>query len=649
MARNRILITCAIASLALGLSACSSDDGPATMMPGAQMEVDKVVPTGTTIPLPAGLADDETFTAAEGETVTIEDIGVFECASATCTVDIADNVLTVTGDIKVVSLADDLPADVLAALTDVAEEVVELTPLEAAKTAAADAATAAMTAAGTAGDAVAAADTARENAATMQTNESSYGHAKMARDYADEAEAEYMKAMAASAAAAAAEDIMAATRALVDAEKAMAAAETAATGAAKHAQLSMDAVANELLIVDKTKSVGDTSITVGTPNSVVTTTVGGKPTTVVTGEIDKVMVMSMEVGGIKAVPGVPDGTPPVAEVLERPGVLARGINLGVRLDSDNDMARLTLVTHYIGTATVGAYADSTDPVTGVDAADAGVINRVPANMMLDHDQNAETDALRIRAASGMFYQADDGVDPVASHGITETDNIGIGAEPTTLYSFVVGDGDDAVTTYLRRIDTHTAPDGTVTHDYMVVDTVMGVKGFPMATAYKHLHYGMWNGLDDKGNMIADLGIGFVNPTADGMMTGSDDMPNVGTADYKGDWVASVREADMDGDGTITEQVGNSMMMADFEENTVMVDLIGLAQLDGTVSGDRFLGTKASKVMAGMGGLTADGTFTGSFNGAFFGPLAAEAGGVFDYTSKDAEDGEFRGAFGADKK
>ena len=39
------------------------------------MEVDKVVPTGTTIPLPAGLADDETFTAAEGETVTIEDIG----------------------------------------------------------------------------------------------------------------------------------------------------------------------------------------------------------------------------------------------------------------------------------------------------------------------------------------------------------------------------------------------------------------------------------------------------------------------------------------------------------------------------------------------------------------------------------------------
>ena len=92
--------------------------------------------------------------------------------------------------------------------------------------------------------------------------------------------------------------------------------------------------------------------------------------------------------------------------------------------------------------------------------------------------------------------------------------------------------------------------------------------FPMQTAYKHLHFGLWNGLSGSGaNKIADLGIGFVTATADGMgMTGSD-MPNVGTATY---------------------------------------------------------------------------------NGAFFGPLAAEAGGVFDYTSKDMKAGEFRGAFGGDK-
>ena len=44
-------------------------------------------------------------------------------------------------------------------------------------------------------------------------------------------------------------------------------------------------------------------------------------------------------------------------------------------------------------------------------------------------------------------------------------------------------------------------------------------------------------------------------------------------------------------------------------------------------------------------------FEGNFSGAFFGPLAAEAGGVFDFASDDGdnEGGAFRGAFGADQK
>ena len=48
------------------------------------------------------------------------------------------------------------------------------------------------------------------------------------------------------------------------------------------------------------------------------------------------------------------------------------------------------------------------------------------------------------------------------------------------------------------------------------------------------------------------------------------------------------------------------------------------------------------------GLDSDGKFTGKFSGGFFGDAAAEAGGVFDFTSKDAADGEFRGAFGGDR-
>ena len=91
------------------------------------------------------------------------------------------------------------------------------------------------------------------------------------------------------------------------------------------------------------------------------------------------------------------------------------------------------------------------------------------------------------------------------------------------------------------------------------------------------------------------------------------------------------------------------MTAKFETDGIMVDLMGLATLDGTITGDRFKGTKVTGVMAGAGGLDASGTFTGSFSGAFFGPKAAEAGGVFDYTSKDMKAGEFSGAFGGDKE
>ena len=49
-------------------------------------------------------------------------------------------------------------------------------------------------------------------------------------------------------------------------------------------------------------------------------------------------------------------------------------------------------------------------------------------------------------------------------------------------------------------------------------------------------------------------------------------------------------------------------------------------------------------MALPGGL-ANAELMGSFSGAFFGPKAAEAGGVFDYSSADNEDGAFRGSFG----
>lgn len=77
----------------------------------------------------------------------------------------------------------------------------------------------------------------------------------------------------------------------------------------------------------------------------------------------------------------------------------------------------------------------------------------------------------------------------------------------------------------------------------------------------------------------------------------------------------------------------------------MVDLIGLAMLEGDISDNTFSGTKAT-VGANSHRLTSGADFTGSFNGAFYGIGAAEAGDVFNFGSEDNEDGAFAGAFGA---
>ena len=322
----------------------------------------------------------------------------------------------------------------------------------------------------------------------------------------------------------------------------LAASRACAEMAVEKGTMAEERAAMELKIVGKTKSVGDdTSITVGAPLTLVTTTTGTTSVTRGTGEIDKITAMSTAVLAVSEAAVDPSATPPVlAEIIGKPAIDMRSINIGLRLDSADDSAR----------------------------------------------------------------------------GLRRTGTLAA-----------------------------TGTEGVVTQNYVEVTALEGLAKFPTPAAFKHVHYGMWNKLDAKGNTIADLGIGFVNPRADGGgMTGSD-MPNVGTATYNGHWVASVQEGDLEGDGTITHQSDDSMMTARFEKNEVTVDMTGLATLDGTITGDRFSGTKVSVVVAGKGRLDATGTFTGGFNGAFFGPKGAEAGGVFDYTSKDMKAGAFRGSFG----
>ena len=523
----------------------------------------------------------------------------------------------------------------------------EPTELEMAQTAAEAAAGAAMTASTDAGTAASAAATAAENLALVQTNAAAAGNAKNAADAAAMAKTASDAANAASGTAADVDTVTAAVTAKLEAEAAQGDAEMYGVMAAEESGKAVAAAATELKIVEKTKSVGDTSITVGASKSEVTTTTGGKSTTVITGGIGKISAMSEAVDLIMDAVVNESATPPVlVAVVAKPAIVAQSINIGLILDSDDDSARLRLVTHYIGTATVGAYNDN-------DRNDnlANTLNiMATAHDAYDHTPgDADTvPAVRIRTAPGMFYEADMSVDGDVADDAT----VMAGAKSTELFYYdVVTPGDPSTTerTWLRRMSSTTDTAGVVTHNYAVVTAVVGVKGFPMATAFKHVHYGTWNGLSGSGdNKLADLGIAFANPTADGSMTGSD-MPNVGSAEYNGHWVASVRAADPEGDGTISSQSGNSKVMANFEKNEINVDLDGLAVLDGAIAGDRFHGTKVSGVKVGNGSLDADGTFMGGFNGAFFGPKAAEAGGVFDYTSKDQKAGEFRGAFGGDKK
>ena len=170
---------------------------------------------------------------------------------------------------------------------------------------------------------------------------------------------------------------------------------------------------------------------------------------------------------------------------------------------------------------------------------------------------------------------------------------------------------------------------------------------PAAKAYEHIHFGVWAGLGtaatDGSQSIAALGIGFVQDIAGEGPTA--DMPNNGSATYNGNWVATVREADLEGDGDISLVNGDAILVADFGDEEITATLADLAVLSGTIADNEFSGTKAAVRETNTHNLTAGATFTGSFSGGFAGAKAAEAGGVFGFTSKDQKAGEFRGAFG----
>ena len=450
-------------------------------------------------------------------------------------------------------------------------------------------------------------------------------HAMYAQGHADDADTAATNAETASAAAAEATTVSDATRELVAAETALADATTAKGKAEGSRDEAVTASGKEVKVVDKTKSVGGTSITIDGSTLDETRNEARK----VTGKVGDITTMS------DAVDGVADDLTTEGVNEQKPGVTAgRTIDVGFSYDSADDDARVTLVISYIGSETVGAYEDSNEPDVMGTKADTVTI-----------DISGTATDRPLTPLAGSFYLAT---------GLSASDNIVPGTtEGVTVYSYEDADEEPVYV----RLEQSTTTNGNTVYTYQDVDIAKGVD-LPDPSDYRHLHFGLWASLKDAGDLDneapGDLGIGFVTALSSGMgRTPAADMLNHGSATYNGNYVATVQAGDPQGDGPLSWKNGDASMMADFEEGTVAVTLDDLVTLDGGIEGNTFSGTEAAihDTDAGTDGiqngspLNMAGEFTGAFEGGFFGSAANEAGGVFGFTSKDNKDGAFRGSFG----
>ena len=549
--------------------------------------------------------------------------------------------------------SDDMDDDVT--VPTVPTEPTGPTEMDMAVTAAMAAEEAAMTASDAAAAAATEAATDVANLATSQTGAAAGMLAYEADKYAGIAMAEYEKAKKAAADAAAAADITGAVEAKAMALDAQKAAKDASDMAVEKSTASKEAAMAELMISGKDKSVGGSKLNADDGALEVTT----NDKTVATGRM-KAMDAMGTVGtepGVSGIPGNPniDMDPYVAPMA---GAEGRTFTIGKTIDSSDDMARLMLVTSYAGTKTVKVYAGT---------AGADVMSRKANTIQTDGfgtDDNADDDEFVGLKSVGTYYLAAGSDSNLQASPTGHV--VGKKAKAEQVYSYVddnkTPDTADDATVYVvlkgrdTKMDTWTYAvvgihvvvdrdgDNSTNNDHEVTAKI------PEATEYKHIHFGVWAGLnspkDDGTQTIADLGIGFVQSIGDGM-TG-DDMPNNGGANYSGNWVAAVRASDDDGDGDITLTSGDATLAANFTKGEVSATLTGLATLEGDIDGAAFSGDKATVETGNLLGLDSDGDFTGEFSGGFYGAKAAEAGGIFDFTSEDMEEGEFRGAFGADR-
>ena len=506
--------------------------------------------------------------------------------------------------------------------------------LETARGAAMAAYTAAKTSDGEAAKSV-------ENLATIQTGASSEDLAAMAAKYAEAAKV-------ASDAAATEDDL----RNAQDLQKK---AEDAAVNAADYATKAETAAMAELMIDGTVKSVGDTTVNAAADASTVGSGTGANSKVEVTGLIAGVGPITPGVQTIGRA-AVDETNNPMTEY-KSPVANAdmRQLTIGKTVDSDDDAARLRIVTKFASTQSVKVFTRVDNmPTEDLTAMKPGVITLTPAG-----DDQVPVD--RPLTSLGLYYQAGaalmlETMNP-DGQGVAMGATIATATTPVEVYSYKDADGDTdyavlhgfetvaAETTYsYATADIFVAhnPDGAVVMDGMPQMTQVTAL-LPVARDYSHIHFGVWASLGDASSTgsqnLADLGIGFVQNIGDGLTA---DMPNNGMGTYAGNWVASVQGSHPTGEGNISEMSGAASLEANFRKGEVDGKLSDLASFKADIE-DASFATDAVKVTAGD--LDADDKWTGGLSGAFYGDEAIEAGGVFNFATKDNKGGAFIGAFG----
>ncbi|WP_419906213.1 transferrin-binding protein-like solute binding protein [Hoeflea sp.] len=528
------------------------------------------------------------------------------------------------------------------------------------------AAKAAMDAAKTQSDAAdteaAKAEAAQMNIAMLQTGDPmAKTHAEAARAAARAAMTAYNTAKAESAKAAAATTDTAAVEARIAAQAAQRTAQAQAKIAMDKAAAAVKAAGMEVKVTydddgQATYRVGDVTIVPGAENSTVTT--NGK--TVITGKIDDVRTNSTtrRSYSFRAAVEAVDKASATAENPERKGqpqfntrgILATSSGgsaeyqklipvIGSVTDSADDRARLTLVDKYMTTKsdkTVGIYFIPTNEII----IDGAVTEENPLGDVSGH---------KIMKAEGEFYQVlridrNNGTIGPTDNNVHQYYVPGNAGPKTNIYYYMDKDNNNKKKWLLRveggKLD---AQGNVIEYQYRNILVHENVRS-PDAKSFEHLNYGVWAGLKDDGNTLADLGTGFVSKLPDGSVTPVGDVPTFGKATYEGQWAGNVRAKAADGNGAITRRSDDMRTEVNFADNTLETTLEDLATFEGAIDGNGFKGTKISGVGT-IGGLIGGDGYTGSFSGNLFGPKAEEIGGVFDITSEGAKKGEARGAFG----